>query len=233
MIEEKRSKEKIEQDLESICRGIIEEKKWKPFSDISVEVDDFPAVIGAHITLKDWRIKILASPELYPAAEQLRRDEKLDIFFQEKNNPELITEVTTEMIVEKIMYALVVHEYGHYRWCPSTQEGLQRILSGVHDAIHKREYKKERIERICFELHNQISDVILNTLNARADPQKEKCREGLDLPYLLMANHAKRKYKQRGSKDFELFLHANLLLSDTHPQMFEKIKKYGPWLVFG
>ena len=228
MSEETMDAENVEQHLESICRSIIDKKKWKPFNDISVEVDDFPAVVGAHITLQDWKIKIMASPELYPAVERLRTDEKLDIFFKENDQ-----EAANNQIIEKIMYALVVHEYGHYRWCPSTQEGLQRILSGVHDAIHKREYKKERIERICFELHNQISDVILNTLNARTDPQKEKYREGLDLTYLLMANHAKRKYKQRGSKDFELFLHANLLLSDTHPQMFEKIKKYGPWLFFG
>ncbi len=205
-------KTQIKSHVETLCRKVIKEKGWRPFNDLVVEVQPMLSSFGAFITLDERKIHVQTGEDLYEAVDSMIKDEKLTL--------------SRDEVLERIMYLIMVHEYGHHQYCPRTNENFASILEGSFKAIEGREYRQERIIQLCLELHNMFSDTILNTINAQIDPDAKKYREGLDLAYLLMSHYNKKMQGQRADKAHTLFLQTNKFLCSNDPKIEEKMGKY-------
>jgi hypothetical protein len=101
---------------------------------------------------------------------------------------------------------------------------------GRRETIEKKEFKKEKIQELCFYIHNLFSDTVLNTINAHTDQDKQEYRDGLDFFYLLMSNYNRSKergfFKRRADKAHTLFINSNQLLCQTNPEIENKMRKY-------
>ncbi|MBI1969578.1 hypothetical protein HYS48_02695 [Candidatus Woesearchaeota archaeon] len=207
---------KLEHHIATLCRQIIDRRGWNQFRDIQVEVQPQLASLGAHIKPEDWQINVLVGQDFYEAVEAVRKDEDLSL--------------TPDQIIASLMEMLVVHERGHFWHCPKNRDLFEQIVQGHFEAIQGREYREERIQQLCFMLHNLFSDTILNTVNAHTDVEKDAYRQGLDLFFLQGWNYMRRELKQRGDKSIKLHIAANQLLGQTDPAMGQRMRRYMPKL---
>ncbi len=209
------SNDSLQLDLEARCRRIIDKQGWTQFRDLEVVLMPDMSQFGAHITLDEWKIRLITGEDYYEAAETLLKQEKLPI------SPEHLT--------EQVLYSVIGHEHGHFIHAPKTQENLHRILKGIYEAIHEREAKKSRLNEWCFYIHNMFTDTILNTVNAHADRDPQRYREGLALTYLLMNNYTRRKLGPlhgKADKAHTLFLMSNHTLCALDPEFTARNGKY-------
>ena len=203
----------LEQKIEQMCLDIIEAKKWRPFRDIQVKVPEepLPNPVMAYIDLQIRRINIFVDGNIEQLIQEVIQKEKLAL--------------DVPAYLEALMYFGVVHEYGHHRYCPRTNEYMKSILTGIYEAIQGREFKEERIEGLCLSIHNMFSDSILNAINSHTDDRKELFQSGFNLFYLTSGYNSK-KMKQKGDKAMTLFLRSNQALSQTPPEINEKVLRY-------
>jgi len=215
----------LESHINSLGHQVIEEKGWRTFRDFKVDVSKKHLTMGAYITLAERRISILV-PEFF--------NEILDLMVhQEKLSG------TRNNLVDALVYTAIVHEHGHHQHCPKHREGIKRIMAGSFDALKGMEHKKERIESLCFYIHNLFSDTILDTINAHTDPKKEKYRLGRDLIHLVAAHSqsvmARRlgQKKSRPDKAMALFYNSCHLLQERNLEIGDRMQKYLPKFFIG
>ncbi len=204
----------LKQDLEHMCGQILERKRWTQFRDFQVVVEPTMSAFGAHITLADWKIKVIVGEDFYQAVDSAIKDRQLDL--------------TRDAMIEKIMYTLLLHEHGHFAYAPKTKEDLQHIIAGIYQAIEGREYQMDTIQQLCFYIHNMYTDTILNTVNAHTDDDQQLFRDGLALTYILMNNYTSKVLKQKTDKAHALFLSSNQILCQTDIKYYEKIQPFFP-----
>ena len=205
-------KEEIKQHVTKLCWDVIREKDYKAFNDTVVKVDENLENFAAFITLNERKIHILTGIDIYDAIDNMLKDTKL--------------KYTRNEVLEKIMYFMVVHEYGHHQWCPRTQENFVAILEGSYEAIKGREINEEKIQQLCLYLHNLFSDTILNSINSCVDSNGQKFREGHGLFYLLNYHYNKKRKGVKGDKAFTLFVQSNRLLCNGDIELEKLTKKY-------
>ncbi len=202
----------LEEEINKLCRQIVDEKGYKTFRDIDTKVMPDMMVLGAFISFLDRKITTMVGQDFYGAVDKVIEQEGLG--------------TSSDSFIPTALYTIVTHEYNHHWECPINKENMQLILEGLFESINGREYRKDRIIQGCLDVSNMFSDTIINTIAAHTDIDKNRYRQGLDLTYLLMGNYTKRKAKQKGDKAFTLFLNTNQALCQTSPQMNEKMQKY-------
>ena len=209
------SNETLQSDLGMLCRKIIDEHGWTQFRDFDVVVMPDMSQFGAHITLDEWKIRVIVGADYYDAVDTLLKQEKLP--------------VSRDKLIEQMLYFTMGHEHGHFVHAPKTQEDLHRILKGVYEAIHERETDRDKVNSLCFYIHNMFTDTILNTVNAHTDRDQQRYREGMGYMYLLMGNYTRQKLgplQGKGDKAFTLFLKSNYALCDIGAQFTTSNGKY-------
>ena len=204
----------LQQDLGQICRQIIEQKRWTQFRDLQIVVEPTLSSFGAHITLSEWKIQVIVGEDFYDAVDTAILQEKLPF--------------SRTAAIEKMMYAILNHEHGHFAHAPKTKEDLQQIITGIYRAIEGREYRMDSIQGLCFYIHNMYTDTILNTINAHTDEDPQRFRDGLALIYIVMNNYTKRMLGQKADKAHALFLSSNQILCQTNPDLYDKIQQFFP-----
>lgn len=216
MSREIKSKKAVE--LEDLLRmhfeAITEERHLRPFNDMEIKVvKKLGNSYDAYIDLTNWRMHFTVQEDLLEQLEAMKVKHGIGGIES----------------LHQLVYTRLIHEYGHYKWCPRTNEGHQAIMEGVHDALRKKERNQEKLQADAGYLSNMFSDTVLNTVNAHIDSHKETYREGFDLGTLLRLT----PLPGSSGRGFALFLESNHLLCATNPEIYQKMERSFPWFFPG
>lgn len=212
--------EMLKTHLASLVNGFLAEERLTSFSNLELKLEEpGTSIINAYISMVSWKITLGFNSDLYEIVDDSIKREGIDIGRDEA--------------IRRITYSVFKHELGHYRYCPSSKEGLELILGGSYDIVGKRIYGASEIKSKCFWIQNLFSDTVLNAANSMYGQHREDYRSGLDLFFLLHGGYFKQQgFKGYWDKALELHIGLNHLLCGTDPQMRKKTGKYMSHLFF-
>ena len=86
--------------------------------------------------------------------------------------------------IPSVMEFLVRHEFGHWKYCPSSKEGIELVSSGIVDAA--RELRMRASQPMLNYLANLFEDVISNTANMflSVESLSDRYRTGFEYFYI-------------------------------------------------
>lgn len=219
----------LKQHVTQKCIDIIDQKRWRPFRDFSVEfVKDQPVMFMAGISIASRQIKIVVAEDA------------------DKILNEFTIEAEIERLIDEILYFLVVHEHSHHMICPKTKDSFQDIIAGAYDIVSTKECRKDRIEAACFNIHNMFSDTILNVINSHTDTEKQSFRQGLISTYetdhfyqvqkrpSILGFQIPKMFVSKADKAMTLFMRSNFLMSTVDREAFDRVNfRYLPIAFLG
>jgi 6-pyruvoyl-tetrahydropterin synthase len=166
-------------------------------SSFNIKQFNNPSLISAGIEDQgSWKVHISFDENLSKLDNILSEcDKKFNQnYFLDKNN------------LDNLLYFIVGHEIGHWKYCPAHIDDREEILSGVAEGLEESGFTKEKIEQHSHRLYNYFADIIDNTMNMYRDDNKEKYCDG------FLAFYANQGLINEYSDDFAIFVDINAKL---------------------
>lgn len=222
--------------LRSICLQTIDEYGWNAFDDIDVsteKAENIATPIAAYLTLDDRQIHICVAEDIETTARMFLQHYKLETSYHK---------------FEKIILRMLIrHEHGHHQICPRTKEGFETIIQGSYEAVRTRVYSEQEAQMMCSNVHNLLSDTILNTVSSRSGREPKEFAEAYALLQLYSAWHSREiSLKQKGlakllgplakpriDEMMTVFAFSNMILCGSPEELQEKLRPLSKWIFPG
>ncbi len=160
-------KQKLEQ--------LLAEQNWGT-DDFVIQEVPTPALISAGIEDRGkWHIEIQVDKQINQLDNILARFQNTGFFprFSKRKNY-----FTGKDNLGNLLYFIVGHEVGHWRYCPFHIDNREDIVSGVAEGLAEIGFTQKQIKQHSQRVYNYFADILDNVMSMYRDRQKEKFRDG-------------------------------------------------------
>jgi hypothetical protein len=133
--------------IEELARKTLERKGWDIIYKLDIVWKNTPQFFEAGIMPDDWNIQIVFSPGFEKTQLEILKDANIEI----------------DAPVEKAIYAIMEHEYGHWNRCPIDTDIVEVVMSRICKGLQKGGIiDKGQVEQLTPLVSNMFCDVVVN-----------------------------------------------------------------------
>ena len=181
--------------LEQEARNHLDEIGYSQFQ-LSCKEEKTSHGIEAMIDCRDFKIEITHDPEwkeMYERAKQKHTERKgnkshglFSRLFKRKANSgnETGEQESPYGSPEDVLRAVILHEHGHWAYCPFDMEYFEAILDATARGLKDAGVKEDEIKQRIFSKANEFEDIVDNCALAVEHPET---RKGRSMKYLREA----------------------------------------------
>lgn len=146
--------------IKRVALETLKRKGWDILYNLDIEWKKTPQFFEAGIMPDDWNIRIVFSPGFEKTQLEILKDANIKI----------------DAPLEKAVYAIMEHEYGHWNRCPIDTDLAEVVMSRICSGLQKGGITdKEYMERLTPIVSNMFCDIIVNGIAILSD---DKFKEG-------------------------------------------------------
>ena len=165
-------------------KKLLFDQRWGNY-DFDIQQTETLGLISAGTEdTANWKIHIQVDERLKKLDEILSQystnGKELLSSFRKKNNY-----FKGKDNLDNLLYFIVGHEVGHWRYCPSHIDDREEIFAGVAEGLDEIGFTREQIQENSQRIYNYFADILDNVMNMYRDKENKRLKiEGCNCLFL-------------------------------------------------
>jgi len=158
-------------------KKLLFDQRWGNY-DFDIQQTETLGLISAGTEdTANWKIHIQVDERLKKLDEILSQystnGKELLSSFRKKNNY-----FKGKDNLDNLLYFIVGHEVGHWRYCPSHIDDREEIFAGVAEGLDEIGFTREQIQENSQRIYNYFADILDNVMNMYRDKENKRFADG-------------------------------------------------------